>query len=144
MSLEKNLANCTPKEFLVQTNRLRKSAEKWLKATDIMNIRKNIPKLNIPPEATPEETTKIMEKHREDLSKAAKKNFSEILDQILESHPDETLELLALVCFVEPKDVNNYKMTEYLLDITEVLEDEAVLSFFTSLTRLGQTGILNL
>ena len=43
MSLEKNLANCTPKEFLVQTNRLRKSAEKWLKATDIMNIRKNIP-----------------------------------------------------------------------------------------------------
>lgn len=142
MALEKNLANCSPRDFLLQTNKIRKSAERWLKATDIVNIRKNVPKLNIPSEATPEETTEIMAEYRKKLSAAARKNVSEMLDQILESHPDETLELLALVCFVDPKDIDNYKMTDFLLNITEVLEDEAVLSFFTSLIRWGQSGIL--
>lgn len=143
MTLEKNLANCTPKEFLLQTNRVRKSAEKWLKVTDIMNIRKNVPKLVIPEDATAEETEKIMEKHREELKRAARQNISDMLDSIMEKHPDETLEILALMCFVEPKDVNKYKITEYLRNVTEIMNDEAVLSFFTSLTRLGQTGILN-
>jgi hypothetical protein len=32
-------------------------------------------------------------------------------------------------------------MTEYLTNITEILSDEAVISFFTSLMRLEQTGI---
>jgi hypothetical protein len=39
----KNLANCKPSEFLSQTNKIRKSVEKWLKLTDIINIRKRIP-----------------------------------------------------------------------------------------------------
>ena len=143
MTLEKNLANCTPKEFLLQTNKVRKSAERWLKVTDIMNIRKNVPKLVIPDDATAEETAEIMDKHREELKRAARKNISDMLDSIMEKHPDETLEILALMCFVEPKDVNKYKITEYLRNVTEIINDEAVLSFFTSLTRLGQTGILN-
>jgi hypothetical protein len=141
MALTKNLANCTPREFLTQTNKLRKSAEKWLKVTDVMNIRKNVPQIQIPDGATPEEVSKIMDKHKKELSERAKSNFSEILDSILEKHPDETLELLALICFVEPENVNDYKMTEYLTNITEILSDEAVISFFTSLMRLEQTGI---
>ena len=36
----KNLANCTPTEFLKQTSKIKRSAEKWLKVTDIMAIRK--------------------------------------------------------------------------------------------------------
>lgn len=143
MALDKNLANCTPREFLIQTNRIRKSVEKWLKVTDIMNIRRNVPKLNIPDNATAEETADIMDKHKEELSKAARKNISDMLDSIMEEHPDETLEILALACFVEPNDIDNYKITEYLANVTEIMNDEAVLSFFTSLTRLGQTGILN-
>ena len=41
----KNLANCKPSEFLVQTNKIRKSVEKWLTVTDIMNIRRTQPEL---------------------------------------------------------------------------------------------------
>lgn len=142
MALTKNLANCTPKEFLVQTNKIRKSAEKWLKATDILNIRKNVPQLNIPDDATEEQIAKIMDDHKEELSLAAKRNFSAILDSILEEHPDETLEILALACFVEPENVNDHKITEYLANVTEIISDKEVLSFFTSLIRLEQTGIL--
>ena len=143
-ALTKNLANCTPKEFLVQTNRIRKSVEKWLKDTDILNIRKNVPKLDIPDDASPDEISKIMDDHKQELREAGKRNFSRILDAILEEHPDETLELLALICFVEPSHVNDYKITEYLDNIMQILNDDTVLSFFTSLTRLGRTGIFKL
>jgi hypothetical protein len=40
----KNLANCTPREFLKQTSKIKGSVEKWLKVTDVMNIRKRMPK----------------------------------------------------------------------------------------------------
>ena len=144
MSLEKNLANCTPREFLSQTNKIRKSVEKWLKATDIMNIRKNVPKLEIPKDVDTTEAARIMDKHKAEVSEAAKRNFSQILDAILEEHPDETLELLALICFVEPSRVDEYKITDYLENVTQIMNDETVLSFFTSLMRLGQTGIFKL
>lgn len=143
MALEKNLANCTPEEFLIQSNRIRKSAERWLKATDVMNIRKNVPKLDLPDGLSKEETSKRIEEHDKKVKEAARKNFSDMLDSILEKHPKETLELLALISFVEPKDVNSHKITDYLTNVTEVMNDESVLSFFTSLMRLGQTGILS-
>ena len=64
-----------------------------------------------------------------------------MLDAILEKHPDETLELLALLCFVEPKDVDKHTMDEYLTAITEMITNSAVIGFFTSLQRLGLTSI---
>lgn len=139
----KTLASCTPTEFLIQTNRIRKSVEKWLKATDIMNIRKNVPQLNIPEGATQEEVNRIMAEHKEKLSAQVKINFSKILDAILADHPQETLELLSLICFIEPEDMDNHKISEYLIGITEILNDDAVLGFFTSLMRLEQTNTSN-
>lgn len=124
----KNLANCKPSEFLQQTNRIRKSVSKWLADTDILNIRQTMPK--IPDDATQEERKKAMEEQ-------AKENLNLILDAILEKHPDETLELLALLCFVEPKDVDNHSVTEYLEAFEELISNKAVLNFFTSLMRLG-------
>lgn len=124
----KNLANCKPSEFLQQTNRIRKSVSKWLADTDILNIRQTMPKIS--DDATEEERKKAMEEQ-------AKENLNLILDAILEKHPDETLELLALLCFVEPKDVDNHSVTEYLEAFEELISNKAVLNFFTSLMRLG-------
>lgn len=128
----KNLANCKPSEFLKQSNKIRKSAEKWLTVTDIMNIKKKQPTIK---EGATEEERKAAEIEQ------AKKNLSEILDKVLDEHPDETLEILALVCFVDPKDVDNYPIGDYLQTFYELIENEAVIGFFTSLVRLGQTSI---
>ncbi len=128
----KNLANCKPSEFLKQTNRIRKSVSKWLADTDVLNIRKRMP--NIPDDATDEERKKAIERQ-------AKENLNALLDAILEEHPDETLELLALLCFVEPEDVDNYEMTEYLTSFNELINNKAVLSFFMSLTQLESQPI---
>ena len=126
----KNLANCKPSEFLQQTNRIRKSVSKWLTDTDILNIRQRMP--NISDDATQEERKKAMEGQ-------AKENLNLMLDAILEEHPEETLELLALLCFVEPKDVDKHSVTEYLESFEELISNKAVLSFFTSLMRLANT-----
>jgi hypothetical protein len=140
----KTLASCKPSEFLVQTNKIRKSVERWLKDTKILDIRKNIPKpTKVTDDMSEEEKEKIIKKNREARNKAARENLSKILDAILEKYPEETLEVLALVCFIEPKDADNYKVTDYLRAIAEILNDKDVIDFFGSLIQWGQSDILN-
>ena len=137
----KNLATCKPSEFLKQTNRIKKAAEKWLNDTDILNIRKNLPKLEtIDKNADVEERNRIFEANQKKARKQMLENTSKILDAIMEDHPDETLELIALLCFVEPKDVDNYTVEEYLTSVTEMLTNKAVIGFFTSLAQWGLTS----
>lgn len=137
----KTIANCKPSEFLRQTNRLRKSAEKWMRDTDIINIRKRIPVYTtVPPDATQEQKEEIVRANKKLTEEQMIKNANAILDAVLEEHPDETLEILALCCFVEPEHVDDYSIADYLNAFTEILQNGAVISFFTSLVRLGQSA----
>lgn len=131
----KNLANCKPSEFLVQTNKIRKSVAKWLTETEILEIRKRVPKY----------TEGMDKEERAEVRKEQmRKNLSAIFDAVLEDHPAETLEIIALACFVEPEHVDDHPMSLYLQNIGEIIADESVLSFFTSLASLGNSGILTL
>ena len=136
----KNLANCTPTEFLKQTSKIKRSAEKWLKVTDIMAIRKRVP-ANLPEinkSAPVADQGEVIAKRAEMLREQAYKNFSIILDAMLEDHPEETLELLAHCCFVDPEKVDDYPMGYYLAAVTEMLSDESVKGFFITLMSLVQ------
>ena len=42
----KTLANCTPREFLKQTNKIKNAAKDWLTKTDIQGIRSRLPKID--------------------------------------------------------------------------------------------------
>ena len=138
----KTIANCKPSEFLKQTNRLRKSAEKWMRDTDIVNIRKRIPKFTtVPSDATQEQKEKIFHENKILSEKQALENMNAILDAALEQYPDETLEIMALCCFIEPERVDDYPITDYLNAFAEILQNQAVISFFTSLAKLGQNAI---
>lgn len=133
----KNLGNCKPREFLKQTYRIKKSFEKWIKDTAIADIRADIPKLKeIPKDATEEEKAGIERENKTLVRNKAFENFSRILDAVMEEHADETLELMALCCFVEPENVDDYPMSEYLGAIGEMLDSPGVRDFFTSLVRL--------
>lgn len=140
----KTLANCTPREFLKQTNRIRISAEKWLTATKILEIRKRMPELPAPTETKDkEELRKAIEERKEAFAKQTRENLFAMLEAMLETNADETLELLALCCFIEPEDVDNHTMSEYLVSIGELLNDAGVVSFFDSLVRLGVSSTAN-
>ena len=127
----KNLANCSPREFLVQTNKIRKSVEKWLDLTDILNIRKTLPQVDV--NASDGDKKKAIEKQ-------VRENLSRILDACLEDHPEETAELLGLLCFIEPEDIDNHRMTELFGSFSEILDSPEVIGFFTSLARVVLTN----
>lgn len=141
----KHLANCDAVEFLRQTNKIRKAAESWLKATKVLDIRKKMPKLEpVTGDMDEAEKAKITEKNRIKAREQLKKSLSDFLDNALDENAEKTLELLALLCFVEPQDANSHKATEYLKAFGEMIADEDVLDFFTSLMRLEQKGILDI
>lgn len=125
--IEKNLITCKPSEFLKQTMRLKRTAEKWLKDIKFAEIRKQLPDL----ENIEGDTEKAIQEQ-------ALKNLSAILENAFEKYPDETLEVIALCCFIEPEDVDEYPTGEYLKTMSEMIHDEAVLTFFSSLVQLGQ------
>lgn len=133
----KNLANCKPSEFLVQTNRLRKAAAKWMDATKIMEIRAKMPTLK-PVEGSEEEKAAIQAENRKAVQAQAMKNAMDILDAALETNAAGTLEVLALSCFVEPEHVDDHEIGEFLAAWGDMLSNENVLRFFTSLVQLGQ------
>ena len=130
----KTLANCTPKEFLVQTNKIRKSVSKWLELTKILEIRKTQPEVDAAASA---------EEKKAALEKQVRRNLSAILDTILDEYPSETVEMLGLLCFIEPDDLDNHSMTEILANVTDIISSKEVLSFFISLTQLESSGILD-
>jgi hypothetical protein len=134
----KNLANCTPSEFLVQSNKIRKSVQKWLKLTDIMNIRTKKPKLEpFTNDMSEEDKEAAKERNRVALREQAQENLSEMLDKMLEEYPNQTLEVIALCNFIEPSEIDNYKMPELMANVTEMISDEAVVDFFGLLMRLA-------
>ena len=123
----KTLASCTPREFLVQSNKIRKSVANWLSLTKVLEIRKKLP--DLPKNATEEERRKAM-------TAQIKANASAMLDAVLDEHPNETAELLGLMCFIEPDDLDNHKMTEFFGAIAEMLSSPEIIDFFISLAKL--------
>jgi hypothetical protein len=95
----------------------------------------------VPISATEEERKAIDERNKKLTSEQVKKNLSAILDAILEEHPEETMEILGLCCFVEPDHVDDYKVVDYLTALNSLISDKVVLDFFTSLASLGQMNI---
>lgn len=120
----KTLASCNPREFLVQTNKIRKKASDWLSKTRILEIRAKQPTLDI---------HMNMEERKNAMREQTKANLGEMLDAILEDYPNETAELLGLMCFIEPEDLDNYEMANLLGCAAELLGNQDVIDFFTSL-----------
>ena len=139
----KNLANCTPSEFLAQTFKIKKSVKEWLDVTELLKIRQNLPTLKPITGLSDEEVKEVKAENKKAISDQMLKNLDLFLDKMLDENAEKTLEVLALCCFVEPKDVDKYPMSEYLKNIAELFADESVMGFFTSLAQLGMKNMAN-
>lgn len=142
MAKLKNLATCKPSEFLKQTVKIRKAVERWITVTDLVKIRKTLPELihiNDSMDADEKAAAKAENVHR--MQAQAQKNALRIFDSIAEDHPEETLELLALLCFIDPAKIDDHTMEEFIYAISDMMGNEAVIHFFTSYTQLARTGI---
>lgn len=125
----KTLANCSDMEFLRQTNRIRKYAESWLKNTGVLEIRRReLPK--------PDESLTDEEK-QEAYRRSAKSRLDDMLDAALEEHTEETVKLLRMMCFIDPEDDTQLTGTQILKAASDMIDNQDILDFFTSLGRLG-------
>ena len=144
MSELKTLVTCNPREFLMQTNRIKDSLEKWLTLTDVMNIRKRAAALEmVPQDGTMEERAAVFERNKKASTDQAMRNLSAMWDAISKEHPDETLELMALCCFIEPVEIENYQMRDVFIAFNSLIKDRAMIDFFTSLASLVQINTSN-
>jgi hypothetical protein len=124
----KTLANCTPVEFLKQTNKIRHSVGDLFEKAGIQAIRKR------KPEFTGEETA---EEKKELLRKQAFENTSAILDALMEENAEKTAEVLAMMCFVEPEEMDNYAGVDFVKPAIELFANKAVTDFLLQLAKLA-------
>lgn len=133
----KNLATCKPTEFVAQTAKIKDAVANWMEVIDFIGVRNNHPVYEIiPKDATIEQKGEILRKNAELKKKRAMENISLLLDNMLVKHPQETLSVLALCCFIEPEHVDDYTMEEYFNCIMDMMENESVIRFFKLLAQL--------
>lgn len=142
--MSKNLANCTPDEFLDQSFLIMDAAEKFMKVNDILGIRgRKVEGLQEIPKDNEEEADRIRRENAKKITAQRMKNVKDLLTSMMHTHKSETLELLALSCFIDPADVNNYTMAYLLRNVGEIISNQDMLAFFTSAAQLEQTGIFS-
>lgn len=124
----KTIANCNPVEFLTQTNKIRKQVQKYFDVTKILDIRKTVPEIK---------GTESVEEKAELLHNQGLKNLEDMFDTAMEKYPQQTAEVLGLLCFINPEDLEKHKGVEFLIPAMELLKSEEAISFFTSLVNLG-------
>lgn len=125
----KTLGNCSPVEFLRQTNKIRHASAAFMKETGVLELRKRRPEL------TGKETDA---EKRAALDKQARKNLSDMADLLMDTNAEKTAELLGMLCFVEPEDVANAKGIDFLTPAIELLNSRPVMDFLLSLAKLGE------
>lgn len=139
----KNLATCSPSEFASQTLKFKDALAELLKAVNIQDIRKRKPDyIEIPENASEEDTRKIVATNKELLKKQALDNLNLLLERFLKENTEKTLEVLAYSCFVEPEEVDNYQMQDYLDCLMDMFESKAVRRFFLFTAQIQNQNII--
>lgn len=120
----KTMANCSPIEFLSQGYKVMDKLSTLLKETKVLDIRKKMPSFS-PTDTDEEKKAKIQAQ--------SKANIMEMLKVLMEENPKETAEVLGLMCFIDPEELETHKGIEFITPAVELLTSEEVLSFFQSL-----------
>lgn len=125
----KTIANLSGVEFLRAINRTRHAVEKLMKVTDVLNIWKKNPTFK--GEETEEEKLEIARGQ-------IKKNLNDILDTLLEKHPEETFECIMALC-VRDEGEPEPDGIELVMAAFNLISDKRVLDF---LLQLGKSGLI--
>lgn len=125
----RTIANLNGVEFLRAINRTRHAVEKLVKVTDVLNIWKKNPTFT--GEETEEEKLKMAREQ-------VKKNLNDILDTLLEKHPEETFECIMALC-VRDEGEPEPDGIELIMAAFDLISDKRVLDF---LLQLGKSGLI--
>ena len=125
----KTIANLSGVEFLRAINRTRHAVEKLMKVTDVLAIWKKNPTFK--GDEPPEEMHEIQRNQ-------IKKNLNDILDSLLEKHPEETYECIMALC-VRDEGEPEPDGIELVMAAFNLISDKRVVDF---LLQLGKSGLI--
>lgn len=125
----KTIANLNGVEFLRAINRTRHAVEKLMKVTDVLGIWKKNPTFK--GDETQEEKLEIAREQ-------VKKNLNDILDTLLEKHPEETYECIMALCVREEGEPEPDGI-ELVMAAFNLISDKRVVDF---LLQLGKSGLI--
>ena len=126
----RTIANLNGVEFLRAINRTRHAVEKLMKTTDVLGIWKKNPAFN--GDETNEQKLKMT---REQI----KKNLNDILDTLLEKHPEETYECIMALCVMDEGEPEPDGIA-LVMAAFNLISDKRVLDF---LLQLGKSGLID-
>ena len=124
----KTIANLNGVEFLRAINRTRHAVEKLMTVTDVLKIWKKAPTFK--GDETPEERHEIARNQ-------IKKNLNDMLDTLLEKHPEETYACIMALCVREEGEPEPDGI-EMVMAAFNLISDKRVLDF---LLQLGKSGL---
>lgn len=125
----KTIANLSGVEFLRAINRTRHAVEKLMKVTDVLAIWKKNPTFK------GDETTEEMHEIQRN---QIKNNLNDILDSLLEKHPEETFECIMALC-VRDEGEPEPDGIELVMAAFNLISDKRVVDF---LLQLGKSGLI--
>ena len=123
----KTIANLSGVEFLRAINRTRHAVEKLMKVTDVLAIWKKNPTFK------GDETTEEMHEIQRN---QIKKNLNDILDSLLEKHPEETYECIMALCVRDDGEPEPDGI-ELVMAAFNLISDKRVVDFLLQLGKLG-------
>lgn len=125
----KTIANLNGVEFLRAINRTRHAVEKLMKVTDVLSIWKKMPSFK---------GDETQEQQHEMAREQIKKNLNDILDTLLEKHPEETFECIMALC-VRDEGEPEPDGIELVMAAFNLISDKRVVDF---LLQLGKSGLI--
>lgn len=128
MKKNKNLANCTLKEFLQQVNKIKHKAADFYKVIGIADIKAIMPEFK--GDETPEECKKMM-------TKQGYANLSKIIDRCIDENIDATIELMGLFCFMTAEEAENMEVSEFMDNLSEIISSSRCVDFFIKMVKSG-------
>lgn len=128
----KTLANCTPVEFLRQTNKIKYAVENYLKLTGAREILRRRPTFS--GDETDIEKAEITRNQWKD-------NWNALSDVVLDTYAEQTAELIGLMCFMDKEQISNAQMITLLYPLLELIQNKQVSAFFQALLSLGQMNM---
>lgn len=126
----KTIANMQGAEFLRQCNKIRHAAADLMQDTQILEIRKRMPAFT--GKENPE-LRKVM------IGKQSKKNISDMLDALMDTHAEETYNVLKLMCVTEEGEEPTG--LDMAIAGLEIVTSPKVMDFLSSLARLAQSDM---
>lgn len=125
----RTIANLNGVEFLRAVNRTRHAVEKLMNKTDVLKIWKKNPTFT--GKETPEERHEMQRKQ-------LKQNLNDMLDALLEKHPEETYAFIMAMC-VKDEGEPEPDGIEMVMAAFNLISDKRVLDF---LLQLGKSGLI--